>query len=198
MGVNIENSRYNLFFSEDDKRNANKLLQEFNITEPKRVVVVAPGAKSHTKRWSVASFAKLCHKINKELGVKVLLAGDLNDKDIISQILSSGLNDSYDISARTNLRELAFLILQCGLLVSNDSSPLHIADLVKTPCLSIFGPTDHLKYGPTLAESVVLRKDIKCAPCEKAQCPYALQCLKQVTSDEAFEIVKSIIKPTQL
>ena len=42
----------------------------------------------------------------------------------------------------TTARQLAALIAACDLLIAPDSGPLHVAALVGTPCLGLFGPTD--------------------------------------------------------
>lgn len=193
LGFDIHNASYHLFFGEDDKRKINNIFEEFNISDADKIVAVAPGAKSHIKQWTGSGFARVCQRLNRELGIKVLLIGDVNDKKIISQVLAAGLNDTYDISGRTNLRELGYLLSHCKLLITNDSAPLHLAGLVNTPCIAIFGPTDSLKYGPTLKNSVVIKKTLKCAPCEKAQCAFNLECMKQITSDEVFETAKRLL-----
>jgi len=191
LGLDVSNASYKLRFSSEDVFKIKSILQDLNISDTEKIVAIAPGAKSHIKRWTTSGFGKLCNRLNKELGVKVLLIGDSNDKEIISHIISPGLNDTYDLSGRTNLRELAYLISRCKLLITNDSAPLHLADLVETQCIAIFGPTDNKKYGPTLEGSTVIRKDLKCSPCEKAQCAFALGCMKQISADEVFEAVKN-------
>lgn len=194
LGLDVQNATYNLFFSEEDKRTTKNIFEEFNISEADKIVAVAPGAKSHIKRWTTSGFTKVCQRLNRELGIKVLLVGDTNDKEITSQILSAqALSDTYDISGRTNMHQLGYLLSRCKLLVTNDSAPLHLADIVNIHCVAIFGPTDHIKYGPTLENSVVIRKNLKCSPCEKAQCAFNLECMKQISADEVFEAARKIL-----
>jgi ADP-heptose:LPS heptosyltransferase len=193
LGLSVQDASYNIFFSEDDKRTVKMIFKGLNILQSDKIVAIAPGAKSHIKRWTISGFARLCQRLSRELGAKILLVGDNNDKEIISRILSFGLNDAYDISSRTNIRELGYLLSQCKLLVTNDSAPLHIADIVNTPTVSIFGPTDEKKYGPILKNSAVIRKNLRCSPCEKAQCAFDLECIRQIGADEVFEAAKRIL-----
>ena len=197
LGLNIKNASYSFRFSKEEILRIKNIYKELNISDADRVVAVAPGAKSHIKRWTISSFAKVCQRLNKELGIKVLLLGDTNDKEIISEMLSSGLNGIYDIGGCTNLRELGYLLSCCKLLITNDSAPLHLADLVNIPCIAIFGPTDFQKYGPTLKKSAVIKKALKCSPCEKAQCVFNLECMKQISADEVFEVAKRLLNGLQ-
>ncbi|MFH0731984.1 MAG: glycosyltransferase family 9 protein [Candidatus Omnitrophota bacterium] len=194
LGINIEDASYKLLFNDDNKRNMDTLLKQLNMSQEDKIIAVAPGAKSHTKQWQVSGFARLCQKLNKELGLKVLLVGTSDDKETISQVLSAGLNDTYDISARTSIYELAYLLSKCRLLITNDSAPMHIADIVDIASVAIFGPTDYIKYRPMKSDSIVIRKDLNCSPCERAQCEFNLECMKGVTVDEVFEAVKGLLR----
>ena len=53
-----------------------------------------------------------------------------------------------NLQGKTSLPEVAHLIGRAGLVVCNDSGPLHIAAATNTPVLGIFGPTDPQRYGP--------------------------------------------------
>lgn len=53
-----------------------------------------------------------------------------------------------DLQGKTSLPEVAHLIGLAGLVICNDSGPLHIAAATGTPVLGIFGPTDPHRYGP--------------------------------------------------
>jgi len=193
LGLDINEASYDLFYGEEDILNVKNLLKQLNISDTDKIVAIAPGAKSHIKQWPIGGFAKVALRLNRELGIKVLLLGDKNDKEMIAQILSFGLNDTYDMAGRTNLRELAYILSFCRLLITNDSAPLHLGSLVKTPVVAIFGPTDDLKYGPVSQNSVVIKKGLKCSPCEKAQCVFNLECLRQINADDVFEAAKRIL-----
>ncbi|MFA4992518.1 MAG: lipopolysaccharide heptosyltransferase II, partial [Candidatus Omnitrophota bacterium] len=63
------------------------------------------------------------------------------------------------------------------------------------PVAAIFGPTDENKYGPWSQEKIVIKKDIFCRPCEKAQCRFAsLTCLSCLKVDDVFRQVNFLLK----
>lgn len=193
LGIPADNAPFSIFITRDDKLHIHSALTALGILPEDGIVAVAPGAKSHIKRWIVTGFIKVCDRLNKEAGLKVLLIGDESDKSIVEQIHGAGLKEVYDLSGRTTLRELAYLLSLCKLLISNDSAPLHIASCVGTPTIAIFGPTDCKKYGPLSANSLVIKKQLSCSPCEKAQCKFELECMKQVSAEEVFACAKEIL-----
>lgn len=193
MGISIEDPPFSIFLTRDDKLHINSILNELGILPDDSIVAIAAGAKSHTKRWTITGFVRLCDRLNKEMGLKILLVGDDNDRAINQEIKDVGLREVYDLSGRTHIKELAYLLSLCKLLITNDSAPVHIASAVGLPAVAIFGPTDHRKYGPLFAESIVIRKALRCSPCEKALCRFDLECMKKITADEVFNAAKKIL-----
>ncbi|MBN1405771.1 MAG: glycosyltransferase family 9 protein, partial [Candidatus Omnitrophica bacterium] len=116
LGLDISNASYNLFFSDENKLKIKDMLAQMGISDGDKIAAIAPGAKSHIKRWAAGNFADVCRRLNKELGVKTILTGDAQDKEIASQIMSYGLNDTYDATGQTSLLELSFLLSKCKLL----------------------------------------------------------------------------------
>ncbi len=196
MGINIKDAGLNIEIDKEDFENIEILLE--NIKS--KFVVVSCGAKSHTKRWPASYFAALIDFIKNDLGYEVILVGkdegDFPDSDrvVIRKVKDLMQTEPIDFLGKTNLRELTALIKKSSLLITNDSAPLHIASALNTPTIAIFGPTDEVKYGPLASKGIVLRKALKCTPCEKAQCRYNYECMRQITVDDAINAVKEILE----
>jgi len=128
----------------------------------------------------------------------VVIVGDRYDRVVLQRILFYMKTKPVNLVEKTNMRELAYLIKKSKLLITNDSAPLHVGSAVNTPTLAFFGPTDPEKYGPlTEAKKKVLKKEIRCAPCEVPQCiniGNKYECLKAISVDVAFKAVKEILQ----
>ena len=96
-----------------------------------------------------------------------------------------------DYSGRTALRELALLLRDADLVISNDSGPMHLANAVGTPLIAFFGAGDVRETGPcNPGATVIIRKPVPCAPCRKNRCLYArLHCLEEISADEIYTAV---------
>ncbi len=211
MGIDIKDAGLNIEIDKEDFENIDELLRDTShcfipkIGTQKRgcvpkFVVVSCGAKSHTKRWPASYFAALIDSVKNDLGYEIILVGkdegDFPDSGrVVARLVKKIMQtEPIDFLGKTNLRELAALIKKASLLITNDSAPLHIASAVNTPTVAIFGPTNEDKYGPLASKSIVLRKRLKCAPCEKAQCRYNYECMRQITVDDAINAVKEILR----
>jgi heptosyltransferase-2 len=183
-----------IYFSPEDKERVDGLLRQNNIEESDKLIVVAGGARSHTKRWPKEKFAELILKLIEYPSLKIVLAGDKEDAEINGYIASVSGGKALDLSAKTTLNELAYLLKRASLLISNDSAPLHIASYLNTSVVAIFGITDDEKYGPWSEGSYLVKKEVPCRPCSEAQCKFGtLECISLIKVEDVFRAVKNIL-----
>jgi len=194
MGVEPSGANFEIPVRDDDKKSIDRVLKDLGV---KNFVVLNPGAKSHVKRWHLKKFAALADAIKETTGCEVVLIGDRYDSVVIERVLFYMKTKPVNLLEKTNIRELSYLIRKAELLITNDSAPLHIASITGCSTLAFFGPTDEKKYGPfTLAKKLVMRKNLKCAPCEVAQCvnfENKYECLKSISVEEALAAVKELL-----
>jgi len=101
-----------------------------------------------------------------------------------------------DLRGRLTLRETGWVLRECDLAIGNDCGPMHLADAVLTPALTLFGPTCEIKNGPRY-RGVALSARIACSPCQydlalldscpEARCMTALTVTKVL--DEALALL---------
>jgi len=169
-----------------------------------RFIVAAPGSKSDIKKWPAEKYAELLARLATEQDCSVVLVGDKHDvadaekvKDHLSSFVGARRAvPLHDLTGRTDFHELVSIIQKASLVITNDSAPLHIADALKVPALAIFGPTDPRKYGPRRAGSAALSKRLFCQPCEKAQCRYGHECLKELEVPEVHAKALQVMEDT--
>lgn len=156
------------------------------LSDGRRIVVAAPGSKSDIKKWPAGHYAKVLERLSLEENCHIVLVGDAADRSDSVSVRSGLRVDCIDLTGRTDLRGLISVLSRASLLLTNDSAPLHIAEALTVPVLAFFGPTDPERYGPRRAGSVALDKKIFCAPCELPQCRFRHECMKELSSDEAY------------
>ena len=193
LGVDaFSNNRFFVPISEGDKRAADEILALKN----NKTVVINPGAKSHLKRWGASKFAALTDKLANELGCRVLVCGNEDDREVVEEVMSLVESEAHDLCCKTSVGVLSEIMRRAALVVTNDSAPLHLASAVNTPTVAIFGPSNELKYGPLADNNKVVKPDVSCRPCEKALCAIGPDegCIGQVTVEEVFEAAEELLK----
>ncbi len=179
------------------KKNKRKDLSEL---EKKSFIVVAPGSKWPTKRWTNSGYVELINRLLKSYIYKIILSGDKEDikysDDIASEINST--KRVLDLTGKLEIQDLFYLISRARLVITNDSAPQHIAVGLGVPVVAIFGPTvKELGFYPYSNKAVVVENEkVKCRPCGlhgHNVCPKEThECMTSITSIEVFEAVEDI------
>ncbi|MDP2044124.1 MAG: glycosyltransferase family 9 protein, partial [Candidatus Omnitrophota bacterium] len=192
-GVPLKREAFkSLNISVSDKRFIEGVLSENKFNRDK-LIVISPGARSHSKRWDKRNFCRLCKMFIQE-GWQIVLAGDAGDQPICAYIRQECGEKIVDLSAKTTIGQLAALLREARLLITNDSAVMHLGSYLNLPVAAIFGPTDETKYAPWSEKNIVIKKDIFCRPCEKAQCCFGtLACLAAIRPEDVFNQVKLLL-----
>jgi ADP-heptose:LPS heptosyltransferase len=97
-----------------------------------------------------------------------------------------------------SIRKLASLFAGAELVISCDSGPLHLADMLGVPCIGIYGPETPTFYGVTGEASVRLYKPVSCSPCmnlydaRSFRCPYNARCMDEIAPGDLVEAVETL------
>ena len=156
-----------------------------HVTE--KLIVIAPGSKSHIKEWPKERFAALADRLIHTGGFEVVWLGDQREAVLVEDIQRRMSHPTQNLAGKLAWQESVSWIKRASLVVTNDSAPLHIADHYGKKVLSFFGPTDPEKYGPQQTPEGVLFRGKFCSPCENAQCRYGLECMHEISVDEAYK-----------
>jgi len=196
-----------LHLTDSERQSARNLLSSHFTDDKGPLIGINPGATfGSAKRWPPELFAELIIKLITKLNGRVVISGGPSEGEITDEIIAeiNSLNTrmkTVDISPRilvmagkTGLRELAALISECDVFVTNDSGPMHMASALHVPVVAIFGSTDKKATGPYGDGHRIISKDLECAPCMERECPEGhLNCMTAVTSDEVFDAVRDIL-----
>lgn len=172
----------------------NTFLNEKNIAKP--YITIAPGSIWGTKRWLKEYYAELA-KLFMEDGRNVILIGSAQDYEICKFIQDQ--TEATNLAGKTTLVQVLYILSKSDLLVTNDSSPTHLAGLVRCPTAVIWGPTSPIfGFGPRGENDISIElEDLKCRPCHihgKQECPIKThQCMRDLTPVYVYERCKSLL-----
>ena len=173
--------RPRLFPGVAEKAAVNDLLREHGVSGP--FVAVAPGSVWGTKRWPY--YPELAQRVAARFPVVVI--GGKDDQAQVDAIAAVVPPDRM-VSAvgRLSLLASAELIGRAQAIVSNDSSPTHLASAMGTPTITIFGPTvPDFGFGPLAPRSATPgHAGLDCRPCDRhgpQRCPLGhWRCMREL------------------
>ena len=164
------------------------------LTASDLVVGINPGSTGgRAKRWLPERFAeaadRLCRTIRESRGqqVSVVIVGGKEEEQLGQEIAARLSSRSLVLSGATTIRELMAALKRCEVLLTNDSGPMHVANALQVPVVSIFGSTDWRKTAPFGNPDGLVRQPVDCAPCMLLECPIDHRCMTRVTVDQVYE-----------
>ena len=130
------------------------LAPQLHVNKP--YVVIAPGASWQPKTWPIGHFAQLIRLLDSQFDLQYVLCGSQDDRALCERLVHDlKLNNLINLAGQTSLLQLVELVRSAALVVTNDSSPVHIAAATNTPSVCILGGGHYGRFLPYRVESGV-------------------------------------------
>jgi heptosyltransferase-2 len=150
-----------------------------------------------SKRWPWKRFAELAQQLRRNLpGSQQLVLAGPKETWLAVRIHEESGKIHPVVGPDLDLGQLASVMSEMDLLVTNDSGPMHLAAALGIPCLSIFGPTDPRRTSPVGDAHRVLYTDRWCSPCFRRRCPLLRhRCMRDITVGEVTQQAIQMLAP---
>jgi ADP-heptose:LPS heptosyltransferase len=161
---------------------------------------VAPYARHQLKTWSDENMIKLLKIISEKHKVKYWLFGGAEDLEKLKSFREK-VPGSCLVAGEYSLGEELALMGRLGLMISMDSSNMHMASLCGTKVISIWGGTDPITgFGawqqPDEYSISIPAEELTCRPCTvfgKGKCRRGdLACLMWLTPERVIDRIKKM------
>jgi len=187
--------------TDDEMQRAKEILDAEGIDQPP--IVIHPGAggsprgSAEQRKWFSDRFARLIDELHRrELG-PVVLEGAEFEQPLAEYIQRQTQHPISSIVGKANLREVAAILSQSRLLITNDTGTMHIGGAVAVPLVAIFGSTGSTKLIPLGGPSKAVQSTLPCSPCTYGAfqgCLYhEIECMKEITVDRVLETALSLL-----
>lgn len=202
LGIQPKRVNLTMNVSERERYWAEEFYRKNGLKENDLVIGIIPaggaswGRDFSYRHWPWENYAKLADRLIVELSAKIIIFGHFSEMNICGQVESAILGNIINACGKTSLKQFAALLAKCRLVVCNDGGPLHVAVSQEVATVSIFGPVDEKVYGPYPpgTNHIIVSKNISCRPCYRRfklpTCPHARQCIKDISADEVFAMIK--------
>ncbi len=164
MGIKENKIEYPLL-----KPNKNSFVDDFlkkNGISANNYIIINVGGGWESKILSTIQYLKLTRLLSKKNKV-IILWGTKDEEVRANEIVK---RSGVDKTPFFNFSDLIYFIKKAKVLVSADSLPLHLADMINSVSIGIFGPTSPRRNGSLKKESLSIFCEIDCSFCYKRSC----------------------------
>lgn len=181
----------------EDEKTVKKMLSIYPKSSGRKLAVICPGASFANKRWKTEGFAQVAEYLYKEKHAFICFAGGKRDVELCDKIAKTVSFKTANFAGKLSLLGSAALIKSAGLILTNDTGMMHLAQAQKRPVVAVFGPTTkELGYFPIPDKSVVVEKNLACRPCTHNglnHCPKKhFACMQNISAEQVIKAINSI------
>jgi lipopolysaccharide heptosyltransferase II len=187
----------------DSRIKAKEVLADLSVRSGEFLVAIHPGGSKLPRRWHEERFGVLCQKLLKEYDAKVILLGDKSESDTLKSIVGSCPADKVLCLTSLSLPETAAVISKCNVFIGNDSGMMHLAAMMNTPLVGIFGPGSPQTTGPFMDSDnyEIVTKNFPCSPCKQnffKECKPSVHskpyCIEDISVKDVMEAVERLVR----
>jgi ADP-heptose:LPS heptosyltransferase len=186
---------------------ARALLEREGLSGPRPLVAIHPSGGRTVKQWPIERWREVARRLQDDLGATVVVTGGASDQ-ALARALGEGLpRPVIDLAGRLSVAETMAVIGGMDLFLSPDTGPMHMACVMGTPSVAVFGPSAAERYfsadlSPNPERHVVVRRELWCAPCnlirrppEECVADVVPECLRIVTVDDVYAAAARLLHP---
>lgn len=131
-------------------------------------IVFQPGSGWILKNWVPQRWGELAIKIRQRWGLTPLVPGGPGEDALVEAVVEASDGCAYGLAGRLSVGALAALYRRACIVIGIDSGPVHLAVMVGTPVVGLYGPLDPMKWGPWCPPDRhrVVRVQLPCSPCD--------------------------------
>ena len=131
-------------------------------------IVFQPGSGWPLKNWVTQRWGELAIHIRRRWGLIPLVPGGPGEDALVAAVVEASDGCAYGLAGRLSVGALAALYRRACVVIGIDSGPVHLAVMVGTPVIGLYGPLDPLKWGPWCPPDRhrIVRVPLSCSPCD--------------------------------
>ena len=153
--------------TEDEEALVRRILAEVPSAGP-RPIVFQPGSGWPLKNWVPQQWGRLGIEIRRHCGLTPLVPGGPGEDLLVHAIVDASEASCYGLAGRLSVGALAALYRRSSLIIGIDSGPLHLAAMVGSRVVGLYGPLPVEQWRPwSLPERYrLVRVSLPCSPCD--------------------------------
>lgn len=202
LGIQGQRAEVELFVSDQDRDDVDRLLAERGLSLDQAFVVVHPTSRWLFKCWRDEAVAEVVDRL-EEGGLRVVLTSgpDPKETEKLAVIETLCRTRPVVLSGCLTLKQLAALMRRSSLFFGVDTAPMHMAAAFGKPVVALFGPSDSRVWGPLTPLRRILdrRRDFACLPCQQDGCGGSKisRCMEAISTDEALEAIEALLRDVE-
>lgn len=198
FGLEAQNDFLELWSTPEDEQRIDAILQTEGIEPASKLAVLHAASASHGKQIELSKFAPSLQALHTS-GYRIFTTGTTGDAAGYEALGQEANVPLINLAGKASLRETFALYRRIQLLLTVDSSPIHVgAAAGVAQIVGVFGPTNERQWGPhnPAVQFHPVLMDLPCRPCYAKICEHN-NCRTLLTGEQIGSAVQAGLDPNQ-
>ncbi len=153
--------------SHADQSEADEAIERVSALTRTRPLIIHPGTGWQLKNWPADQWGELAFGLHRRFGTMPIVTGGRGEQDLVNDVVARSDGTAVALTPPLSLGGFAALLSKAELVVASDSGPLHLAAMVGTPVVGLYGPGNPALAAPWSPsdDQRIVRVDLPCSPC---------------------------------
>ncbi|HSB92869.1 MAG TPA: glycosyltransferase family 9 protein [Flavitalea sp.] len=119
-----------------------QILQQRGIRKGQPYIIIHPGVSELKRQYPGRSWLEVCKRVVDQFQLPLLFTGTEREHTMAQEIIDGVGHGCYNLAGKLNLEEFIAAIKNASLVISVNTSTIHIASAVETPVIVIYAATN--------------------------------------------------------
>ena len=194
--LDYQKDEYLLFLPPEDRAFADTFARRVGLKKGGQIIGLNTGAGDvfANKAWTLDGYLQVIRALKKLPKTRLLLLGGPRERERNREILRKTKGAVIDTGYDNTLDQFSALVNLCDLVVTGDTTALHLAIGLKKRVLALFGPTCAQEielYGR--GEKII--SPLSCVPCYRRSCSVLPNCMEAIRAGEVMKKIGALLPP---
>lgn len=185
MRLEYKRDEYVLMLSEGEQEFCRRYKQDVGISDTDKVIGFNTGCSYlfPNKKMTIDQHVDIIAKLSSAGAEKLVLLGGREDTERNAEIVNRNGVDVISTPTTEGVRRGICYENICDVVITGDSFGMHVAIGLKKFVIAWFGLSCWSEIDLYDRGVLLVPDGLDCAPCWKKQCPFDLQCIRQIDND---------------
>lgn len=175
-----------------------------NLTVHDNYFIIFPGASSYIRQWPINKFVNVLHNIYQKYRLIPVICGSPSEIKLCQDISEQAHINVINLGGKTSLIEFVEIIRGAKILISNETSSIHISASVSTPSVCILGGGHFGRFAPypehlNGVKPLIAINAMKCFNCNWNCCyehsvDKPVPCISGISVEQVIKLTDLVLK----
>ncbi len=193
LGLPVEERGLSIRVPRSAEESLAEMVGPFGLNLEQDYLLLSPWTSCDSRTYPPKRFAQAARILSEKCRFPVAVSGSRRERDKSGDVLEAIGGGAIDLVGRTDVCQFAALVAHSRLVLTGNTSALHLAEATHVPVVVAYSGTElESQWAPGSTPSRLLVRPTPCSPCYTFTCPFDHECVDippEAIADAALELI---------